>query len=257
MRRNSQNLKTGRALAMNRFRSNDELISQRTQHSTNRHSSRGRVLSLDRWRPNFEESVDEELSSALVAQDKELASVLNEVERISKAIKSEAPNTEILASTLERTVLCAVKQSLLDRELRSLELRVNRRKGQGLLLFFADVDHLKDINDVYGHREGDLALVRTADALEKTFRNSDVIARLGGDEFAVLALEASRENREVILRRLEKNLKIANAEETRYELSLSVGMSKFDPRHPATLGKLIAQADEAMYEEKRNRPALA
>jgi two-component system, cell cycle response regulator len=278
MRRNSQNLKTGRALAMNRFRSNDELISQRTQHSTNRHSSRGRVLSLDRWRPNFEESVDEELSSALVAQDKELASVLNEVERISKAIKSEAPNTEILASTLERTVLCAVKQSLLDRELRSLaltddltclynrraflalagqQLRVNRRKGQGLLLFFADVDHLKDINDEYGHREGDLALVRTADALEKTFRNSDVIARLGGDEFAVLALEASRENREVILRRLEKNLKIANAEETRYELSLSVGMSKFDPRHPATLGKLIAQADEAMYEEKRNRPALA
>src|SRR4029077_20951716 len=109
-----------------------------------------------------------------------------------------------------RTVLCAVKQSLLDRELRSLaltddltclynrraffalatqQLKVMRRRGLGLLLFFADVDHLKEINVTYGHREGDLALIRTANALEQTFRDSDIVARLSGDEFAVLALE--------------------------------------------------------------------
>ena len=134
---------------------------------------------------------------------------------------------------------------------------MSRRKAQGLLLFFADVNNLKDINDSYGHREGDLALVRAAEALAQTFRNSDVIARLGGDEFAVLALEASCENREVILRRLEKTLKDANAEESRYELSLSVGVARFDPRHPVTLGKLIALADDAMYQEKRNRSRLA
>src|ERR1700686_5828877 len=79
------------------------------------------------------------------------------------------------------------------------QLKVMRRKEQGLLLFFADVDHLKNINDTYGHREGDLALVRAADALERTFRDSDILARLGGDEFAVLALDASSLNQEVIL----------------------------------------------------------
>jgi diguanylate cyclase (GGDEF)-like protein len=136
------------------------------------------------------------------------------------------------------------------------QLRVARRNTQGLLVFFADVDNLKEINDTYGHQGGDLALVRTADALEQTFRNSDVIARLGGDEFAILALEASCENREVILRRLEKNIKGANAGESRHELSLSIGMSRFDPKHPVSLGKLIASADEAMYEEKKNRSQL-
>jgi len=232
---------------------------------------------MDRWRPNLEDSVDEMLSSALVAQDKELAHLLQEVEKVSKSLKSEAPDTQALSNTLQRTLLCAVKHSLLDRELRSLaltddltclynrraflalagqQLRVARRNGQGLLLFFADVNNLKEINDTYGHQGGDLAIIRTADALEQTFRNSDVIARLGGDEFAVLALEASCENREVILRRLEKNLKGSNADESRYELSLSVGVSRFDPKHPVSLGKLIATADEVMYEDKKMRPKL-
>lgn len=236
-----------------------------------------RILSFHHSKFNLEDSLDEMLSSALVAQDKELAGILRGVDQISKALKSEAPDAQTLGKTLKRTALRAVKQSLLDRELRCLaltddltclynrraflalagqQLKVTRRNMQSLLLFFADVDNLKEINDSYGHREGDLALIRAADALEQTFRNSDVIARLGGDEFAVLALEASCENREVILRRLEKSLKGSNGEESRYELSLSFGMARFDPKHPISLGKLIATADEAMYEEKKNRPNL-
>jgi diguanylate cyclase (GGDEF)-like protein len=219
----------------------------------------------------------EMFSSALVAQDKELAHILLEVDHISKALESEVPDTETIHKSLERAVLCAIKQSLLDRELRSLaltddltclynrraflalagqQLKVARRNAQGLLLFFADVNNLKEINDTFGHREGDLALVRAADALEQTFRDSDVIARLGGDEFAVLALEASCENSGAILRRLERTLKGSNAEEARYELSLSTGIARFDPKHPVSLGKLIATADEAMYEDKKNRSTV-
>lgn len=260
-----------------RIRSSDIAQTVRSRFPAPSQASERRILSLDQRRPNLEDSVDEMLSSALVAQDKELAHILEEVDKISKTLKSQAPDAQTLSNTLQRTVLCAVKQSLLDRELRSLaltddltclynrraffalagqQLRVTRRKAQGLLLFFADVNNLKEINDTYGHREGDFALIRTADALEQTFRNSDVIARLGGDEFAVLALEASGENREVILRRLEKNLKGSNSGESRYELSLSVGMARYDPKRPVSLGKLIATADEAMYEEKKNRTKL-
>jgi diguanylate cyclase (GGDEF)-like protein len=277
MRKNIPQSSVSRVLAISRFRGKDMPAPANSLTSLRKQFLEHGVLTLDRWRSNFEDSLDEVLSSALVAQDKELASILHELEQLSKTLKSDASKSRILSTTLERTVLCTLKQSLLDRELRSLaltddltclynrraflalagqQLRVNRRNAQGLLLFFADINHLKDINDTYGHREGDLAIVRTADALEKTFRNSDVIARLGGDEFAVLALEASNENRAVILRRLEKNLKLSNAEESRYELSLSVGMTRFDPHHPVSLGKLIAQADEAMYEEKKNRTAL-
>jgi len=235
------------------------------------------ILSLDRLRPNLEDSVDEMLYSSLVTQDKDLARILRGVDKISKSLKSEGPDAQALSQTLQHSVLSAVKRSLLDRELRSLvltddltnlynrraflalagqQLRVARRNAQGLLLFFADVDNLKQINDTFGHQEGDLALMRTAKTLEQTFRNSDVIARLGGDEFAVLALEASGENRGAILRRLGKSFEGSKPAESRYELTVSIGMSRFDPKHPVTLAKLIANADEAMYQEKKNRLKL-
>ncbi len=278
MNRTIPYLRAGGPMLTVRSRANEIKQTTRSQISGHDRTSARSILSLDRGKTHSADSLDDVLSSALLTQDKELARIMHEVDQISKALKSETPDTQTLSNTLQRTVLCAVKQSLLDRELRSLaltddltclynrraflalagqQLRVNCRKAQGLLLFFADVDNLKGINDLYGHREGDLALVRAADALEQTFRNSDVIARLSGDEFAVLALEASCEDREVILRRLEKALRGANAEESRYELSLSVGMARFDPRHPVPLGKLIALADEAMYAEKKSRSRLA
>src|SRR5258706_4601596 len=81
-----------------------------------------RILTLERWKPNLDDSIDEMLSSALVAQDKELARILQDVDEISKSLKTDAPKTQTLCNTLKRTVLCAVKQYLLDRELRSLAL---------------------------------------------------------------------------------------------------------------------------------------
>jgi diguanylate cyclase (GGDEF)-like protein len=98
-------------------------------------------------------------------------------------------------------------------------------------------------------------LVRTADALERTFRNSDILARLSGDEFAVLALEASSQDEDAILRRLEKHLQIAS-EDGRYKLSLSVGVARFDPKHSVSLEGLLAKADQAMYKEKSAHPKV-
>jgi two-component system, cell cycle response regulator len=223
----------------------------------------------------LQDSLDEGLTSALLAQDQALSQILEEVDSISKDLKSNSQDPQALSNALQRTVLCAIKQSILDRELRSLaltddltslynrrafyalanqQLKVARRKGNGLLLFFADVDHLKNINDTYGHMEGDLALVRAADALEQTFRDSDILARLSGDEFAVLALEASSQDQDAILRRLKRQVQQVGAEETRYRLSLSVGMVRFDPKQDASLGDLLSKADRAMYQEKRNHP---
>ena len=207
------------------------------------------------------------------AADTEFGQILNEVDEISKLLKSDHPDTQTIRVAAHPAVWCAVKQVLLDRELRYLaltddltclynrrgffaaatqQLKLAQRNAQSLLLLFCDVDNLKKINDTYGHQEGDLALIRTADALEQSFRGSDILSRLGGDEFVVLALEASNQTQEVLLRRLEKNLKKLNASESRYELSLSVGVARFDPHRAISLGELMTQADEAMYEHKRN-----
>lgn len=230
------------------------------------------------WKQPSDRDLEGCLSSALLVSDKELGSVLREVDEISKALKSKAPDAESLRVAVHPAVWGAVRHVILERELRYLaltddltclynrrgffaaatqQLKLARRSSHGMLLFFCDVDNLKHINDSFGHREGDLALVRTADALEAAFRDSDVLARLGGDEFAVLALEASGENEEAILLRLEERLMDSNAKEMRYELSLSVGVARFDPQHGVELGELMAQADRAMYEKKKSRPGAA
>lgn len=236
--------------------------------------SRRRVLPIDRKNRPTEKGLEEILSSALRAVDAEFGQVLHEVEEISKLLRSDRPDAQAIRAAAHPAVWCAVRQALLDRELRHLaltddltclynrrgffaaatqQLKLAQRNAQRLLLLFCDVDNLKKINDTYGHREGDLALVRTADALEKAFRASDIIARLGGDEFVVLAQEASDQTQEVILRRLEKNLKKWIAAGSRNGLSLCVGVARFEAKRAVTLGKLLAQADKAMYEKKRAR----
>jgi len=133
-----------------------------------------------------------------------------------------------------------------------------------MMLFVMDVDRLKQINDSFGHFEGDRALKRTADVLEETFRDSDVVARLGGDEFAVLAIEATGHSEVTIKARLFECLKSISAEPSPYELSLSVGLARFDPSNRTSIGELMVKADQAMYEQKgddqgylsRRRPLL-
>ena len=218
----------------------------------------------------------EDLPAILLAKHNELDRLLNDLNEISMALKSNAsPDIQDLSDSLMRAVRAAVRQSLLDKELCSLalgddltglhnrrgflalagqQLKQAHRNAQELLLFSADLDNLKQINDSYGHQEGDTALIRVTKALQHTFRNSDILARFGGDEFSALALEASRQNEQSILDRLKENLKQANAGESRYSLSLSIGVARFDPRRPVTLEQLMEQADQAMYLVKRARP---
>jgi diguanylate cyclase (GGDEF)-like protein len=133
------------------------------------------------------------------------------------------------------------------------QLKLGHRSGRGMLLFVVDVDRLKQINDSFGHLEGDRALKRTADVLEETFRDSDVVARLGGDEFAVLAIDASGHSEATIKTRFLECLKAISAGQPRYEISLSVGLARFDPGSRTSIGEMMAKANQAMYEQKRRR----
>jgi diguanylate cyclase (GGDEF)-like protein len=126
-----------------------------------------------------------------------------------------------------------------------------RRAGYQLCLLYLDVDHLKHINDAFGHAAGDVALRDTALILTGTFRQSDIIARLGGDEFGVLALDTTGSHIETIQRRLESNLDTHNAQTDHdYVLSLSLGMVHVDLKSNLTTEELLAQADAALYVNK-------
>ena len=138
------------------------------------------------------------------------------------------------------------------------QLKIARRSGHSLLLFFGDLDHLKRVNDAYGHDEGDALLLRCSVALKTTFRESDIVARLGGDEFAILAAEGADRSLEAIIGRLNESVRDVNTRGGRTSLSLSLGVSRFDPGAPMTLGELLTAADRDMYRHKRKRsPAPA
>jgi diguanylate cyclase (GGDEF)-like protein len=129
--------------------------------------------------------------------------------------------------------------------------KIAARANRDLLLFFADLDGLKQINDAFGHPEGDAALQTVASVLKDTFRSSDLIARLGGDEFTILAIDAPDRNARNILARLQNRLDEINAKNSRYRLNISVGMGRFDPQKHEDIEKMMAQADRALYEQKR------
>jgi len=130
-------------------------------------------------------------------------------------------------------------------------LKISMRTKKGLFLLYADVDNLKAINDVYGHREGDMVLVEIANILKENFRESDIIARIGGDEFVVFPVGSNGDNTEVITTRLKKCIEIHNAKvNRRYNISISVGLSYYNPLNPCSIDELLARGDQAMYEQK-------
>lgn len=133
-------------------------------------------------------------------------------------------------------------------------LKLARRSGRGLSLVYLDLDRFKTINDTFGHHVGDRGLRKISDILKTTFRRSDLLARLGGDEFAVLALEASGEDAELLMARLRERIEEFNEEgEEPFKLSASLGLARYDNGGRVRLDELLAKADVAMYEEKRQK----
>lgn len=126
--------------------------------------------------------------------------------------------------------------------------------NENLYLMMIDANKFKDINDKYGHIEGDRALKFIADALKrgcKTNNNRPFIARFGGDEFVVICNDVTEEYtteiRKSIVEALE-NIVIEN--NIQYSLTISIGYTKYDPEND-TAQTLIAKADENLYEQKK------
>ena len=144
-------------------------------------------------------------------------------------------------------------------ELADHQMRVAERERRGFTLVFVDMDDMKQINDTLGHQQGDLAIVDTAALLRATFRASDILGRLGGDEFAVIVpdpdvppFEDGEGDVQVACARLHEAVERHNNTAGRsFRLSLSVGVSRFDPTTPRSMEALLDDADREMYAQKR------
>lgn len=133
-------------------------------------------------------------------------------------------------------------------------LAMCRRLGKPASLLFFDLNHFKQINDTFGHAEGDRVLTVFAQILMALFRESDVVGRLGGDEFAVLVSDAAGASTAAMLSRLAATVDARNSADGRgYDIRYSVGTVEFDPGRHHSMAQLIDEADAAMYLHKKAR----
>lgn len=136
------------------------------------------------------------------------------------------------------------------------------KSGQGAGLLYVDLDNFKPVNDVHGHQQGDAALRELADLLRECFGDHGISARLGGDEFAVwlepLTAEDAYGKASALVERAQVLARFSEGIDP--PLSVSVGAALFDPGSGESVPALLARADEAMYDAKKNgkgRYALA
>jgi len=90
------------------------------------------------------------------------------------------------------------------------QIRIANRKKNSILLLYLDVDKLKEINDIFGHQEGDKVLKEAAKFFKSTLREVDTICRIGGDEFLLIFPDSSLDDASLIKERLSKNLEKLN-----------------------------------------------
>jgi diguanylate cyclase (GGDEF)-like protein len=137
------------------------------------------------------------------------------------------------------------------------QLSLARRKKLPLVLIAADVDDLKGINDRFGHGVGDQALVAAANILKQTYREADIVARIGGDEFTVFPIEASSASVDMLVERLDGNLRRYNEGRQReFTLSMSTGVALFEGELSKDVQQLLSEADSQLYQQKRERGRL-
>lgn len=128
-------------------------------------------------------------------------------------------------------------------------------KGLCLGLMVIDIDHFKAYNDYYGLPQGDECLRQVATAMQANSRDADLVVRFGGEEFVVLIANASPEAEKPAAERIRCNveaLEIPNhGVSAQSVVTVSVGVAVLYPKVSLAPAELLSQADEALYEAKR------
>ena len=124
------------------------------------------------------------------------------------------------------------------------------RQNQKFTVIGIDLDHLKKINDLYGHNYGDIAIKAIAEVLKSNGRSIDVAARMGGEEFNVILPGVDSAGGLVVAERIRKSIEAVNLEKIG-QITASLGVATY-MEHSEDIDELLELVDHAMYESKRN-----
>lgn len=189
--------------------------------------------------------------SSSVAREQQLKQQARILREQSEAIQHLATHDNLTGLANRRLLVEFFVQA------RARSLRAHSMMG----VLYLDLDHFKPINDLFGHRTGDLVLQAVGMRLRSTLRQADFVARIGGDEFVVL-LEELHDTGHALATAAKLLEAVGHPfpiEGQDHKLGVSIGIALF-PQHGDTLEELLHQADAAMYavkQEGRNGVTLA
>ncbi|HEX7490474.1 MAG TPA: diguanylate cyclase [Candidatus Limnocylindrales bacterium] len=212
-------------------------IAERQQDEDRLHEFAEQLEARVEQRTHEFEQANAELESAnieIAAANQELQSLLREQDRLQTELAHRALH-DPLTGLANRTMF----QERIDQAFRVSE------RGVGVL--WIDLDHFKQVNDIFGHEVGDEMLIAVADRLREVVRDTDDIARMGGDEYAVVLPNVSEDEAQLVAERVLASLTDRDAFRLTVGASVGVGWQ----RHATGDGRaLVRRADQAMYRAK-------
>jgi len=126
------------------------------------------------------------------------------------------------------------------------------RTGETFSILLIDIDHFKQINDMYGHTTGDFVIRTLCQLMQDQLREHDIVSRWGGEEFLILLPNTVTEQGHYVGELLRKNIEsreLSVGEDTKLHLTVSIGVSSAEYASDALV--LVDQADERLYRAKR------
>lgn len=134
------------------------------------------------------------------------------------------------------------------------EVQRHLRKKGNLSMIILDIDHFKQVNDQYGHLQGDIVLKKTALLLQKELRAYDTASRYGGEEFIAVLPDATLEDAVFVANRVRTSVQANrfSGELSQLSLTVSLGVAMFSKQDCTTVDGFIKLADDALYRAKAN-----
>ncbi len=133
-------------------------------------------------------------------------------------------------------------------EILTKQIQTANRDNGHFVICFIDIDHLKRVNDSYGHSAGDELIITVATTLQNSIRSSDFLFRMGGDEFLLLFPKAKLKESRDLVERFRK--KISKKKIQGIPINFSFGLSEYSPGDLSSTSDLIKLADSEMYKDK-------
>lgn len=132
-----------------------------------------------------------------------------------------------------------------------MEKRLKQKHVDPFGGIFFDIDHLKKINDTFGHAEGDYAITEIVSRIKGLIKSNEIIARLGGDEFIILTDENDSERLKELVKDIELSLSVFNENSSKpYQLSCSFGYGMYTEQFKS-IDQFLRYIDHRMYQSKK------